>query len=431
MVSTQSTGCHAETTKGYIYTIKMDFTTVSYVCAGVVVVAGLLYHFSGAQKKPRDVYGVLGEASEDCSPIVRNFRERDLITTFGDCVTIHDLFKNSRKNNPNKPFFGTRKQLQVITEKKIIKGVEKSWQYFQLSPFEWETYEQIGKRVDNFSSGLINLGVRRGGNIALYSDTRAEWHIASLSSFAQNIVVLTVYANLGIEPMIHAFNEGEISTIVTNAALVKGLEAVLGKVSSLKCIIYTDTITDQQKQKFIDRGIQLIKFEDVEKIGSENPIPPNPAPDSSSLAVIMYTSGTTGNPKGVMLTHQNVLSTMASAFKVLNLKDEVHLSYLPLAHILAFVVDTAMMAIGATMGFGNPRSLSTSAVRACKGDLEELRPTLFVGVPSVHDRIKQGIQSQIDQGNSFTKSLFKFAYETKKKSTHSRQRYTFTQSNNI
>jgi len=122
-------------------------------------------------------------------------------------------------------------------------------------------------------------------------------------------------------------------------------------------------------------------------------------------------------PKGVMITHRNVIATIGAAFSTFELRtNEIYLSYLPLAHILSFIIEFAILAKGGTIGTGNTRSLSSSMVKNCKGDLEELRPTIFVGVPSVHDRIKQGIEAKIEHAGILTKTLFRLAYNSKKES---------------
>uniref|UniRef100_A0A6B2KZ22 AMP-dependent synthetase/ligase domain-containing protein n=1 Tax=Arcella intermedia TaxID=1963864 RepID=A0A6B2KZ22_9EUKA len=333
----------------------------------------------------------------------------------GVAQNLYDNFLNTQRGNPNKLCFGTRPLVQVVKEEKVVKGVTKTWEFLQLGPYQWITYKEALQRINNFGSGLVNLGLKKGENVALYSETRAEWHIAALGCFSQGFVVLTVYANLGIDPIVHAFNEGEITTVATNASLIPGLFAVLDRTPLIKCVVYTDKVEEEWKVKFAEKNVRLVSFEELEEMGQKQYNEPSPADSREDVAVIMYTSGSTGTPKGVMLSHRNVLSTTTSAFQVLDIRDnEVHLSYLPLAHILAFVIDNALLSKSAALGFGNPRSLSTSAVRNCLGDLEELRPTLFVGVPSVHDKIKQGIEAKLKAAGGLSRWIFHKAYETKK-----------------
>jgi long-chain acyl-CoA synthetase len=122
-----------------------------------------------------------------------------------------------------------------------------------------------------------------------------------------------------------------------------------------------------------------------------------------------------------MITHKNISSTVESG-RVSSganfTEDDVYISYLPLAHILALVVETMMFTLGGSVGYGNPRSLVDSEVKNCKGDLRELRPTLMAGVPSVYDKVKKGVMDKINHGSPLMQKLFKFAFEKKKSAIH-------------
>jgi long-chain acyl-CoA synthetase len=225
-----------------------------------------------------------------------------------------------------------------------------------------------------------------------------------------------VYANLGHEQIVHAFKEGDIEVVVTNAALLKGIiDIVKEQDINIRTIVYTDKANNDVLGQLEKLGVKLYSYDELRQMGRSEPRDPNPAKTSDALAVIMYTSGTTGMPKGVMLSHRNVMATMGAAFSSFDIReDEIYLSYLPLAHILAFIIEMAILARGGTIGTGNPRSLASTAVRHCKGDLEELAPTIFVGVPAIHDRIKAGIEAKIASSGKLSQAIFKFAYNQKR-----------------
>jgi len=400
---------------------------MKYICGGLVSVTSYLIYALLSRRVtrvPRQSYGYLlldkhSEQYQDGTLPVRNWRlsvDEPLISGIRDTKNLYDNFLHSAQKRPEKMCFGYRPLKQIYKEEKVVKGEKRTWEFPEYDSFNWCTYQQVLQRVNNFGSGLIHLGAKRGENIAIYLETRPEWHIASLGCFSQDIIVLTVYANLGIVPIVHAFNEGETRIVVTNASLLSTLIDFVDQLPTLKTIVYTDKLASQVEEKYKNKNIVLVPFEKLEEMGSENPLEARPAKSDQDLAVIMYTSGSTGMPKGVLISHQNALSTAEAAFHVLDIREEdIHLSYLPLAHNFAFMIDNAMFAKGATIGFGSPRSLLTAALRNCKGDLEELRPTLLFGVPIVYDKIKSGIEAKMKLSGTMKQWLFNYAYQIKKK----------------
>jgi long-chain acyl-CoA synthetase len=209
-------------------------------------------------------------------------------------------------------------------------------------------------------------------------------------------------------------NHGEIVALVCSGETLGKVLAMAKECSYLKHIITFDPVTDEQKQKLEGTQIQLYTLEQVEQLGKEHPSNPNP-PKAEDLISIMYTSGTTGMPKGVMLTHQNViaamtglyLNTCGTKFPVLNEKD-VLISYLPLAHILQRVAECLFFSLGSSIGYfqGNVFKLTE--------DIAELKPTVMTAVPRVLEKIYDKIISGVNAKSSIQKSLFNRAMKSKK-----------------
>ena len=172
----------------------------------------------------------------------------------------------------------------------------------------------------------------------------------------------------------------------------------------LRVIIY-DGEADEKILQSIQQKLQgrsnaaLIHFDEVMKLGRQTKTEPAKV-SGKDVACIMYTSGSTGKPKGVILTHANLVATIASICTLMKpyigVGDSL-LAYLPLAHILEFVVECFLMYFGIGIGYGRVKTLTSASVRNCEGDLQAYRPTLMVGVPAVWELIRKGILSKVQQ----------------------------------
>jgi long-chain acyl-CoA synthetase len=130
----------------------------------------------------------------------------------------------------------------------------------------------------------------------------------------------------------------------------------------------------------------------------------------------MYTSGSSGTPKGVPITHEALVAGVTGLYEVIAetiSSNEVVLAYLPLAHILEMSVENIVVFIGGTLGYGSPRTLADTSTRNCAGDMRELAPTVMVGVPQIWETIRKGIESRVNSGGALTKNLFWGAYNLK------------------
>lgn len=113
-----------------------------------------------------------------------------------------------------------------------------------------------------------------------------------------------------------------------------------------------------------------------------------PGPDDT--AIIMYTSGSSGLPKGVMLSHTNLVATMKCLMYMRETNDsDLYIAYLPLAHVLELLSEITMLVFGVRVGYSSPNTmtdLSTKVMKGCKGDASMLRPTMMCAVPLIMDR---------------------------------------------
>ncbi|KAI9331218.1 hypothetical protein BDR26DRAFT_824576 [Obelidium mucronatum] len=322
--------------------------------------------------------------------------------------------------------FGQRLVVRIIEEekevtKKIPGGGEvkeiKKWKFFELSAYDWKTWKEAEAITKAWGSGYRALGMKKGDKLTIFADTSRDWIFTAMACIMQSITVTTAYATLGEEGLTYSLQECEVTTVFTNAELLPMILKISSVVKSLKNIVYNGTpdATVIEKIKKDAGHLKLVSLDELRALGEKSPVA-TVLPAKDDLALIMYTSGTTGPPKGVMLTHGNVVATIAGASRFLDPylgDDEWYLSYLPLAHILEFAVEMTMLYRGVRLGYGSVKTLTDSSVRNCKGDIRELRPTVMCGVPAVWESIRKAVDSKIRAASSVSQAVFSGAFNLK------------------
>ncbi|XP_024962070.1 long chain acyl-CoA synthetase 9, chloroplastic isoform X4 [Cynara cardunculus var. scolymus] len=274
-------------------------------------------------------------------------------------------------------------------------------------------YSQVFQVVCNFASGLVQVGHKTGERVAIFADTREEWFIALQACFRRNATVVTMYASLGEEAICHSLNETEVTTVICGNKELKKLLDISEQIDTVERVICMDDEILFNRTKG-SNSWKIFLYSEVEGIGRESLVDADP-PLPADVAVIMYTSGSTGLPKGVIMTHSNVLATVSAVMTIvpgLGSKD-VYLAYLPLAHILELAAENIIAAVGGSIGYGSPLTLtdtSSKIKRGTKGDASILRPTLMAAVPAILDRVRDGVWKKVDSAGGLSKKLFDLAY---------------------
>jgi long-chain acyl-CoA synthetase len=333
--------------------------------------------------------------------------------------TLYDLANDSFKRYASRNCTGQREFLGWKTPK--IKHFGDN--------IKWLTFEEVGVMAHKFGAALSKAGVVAAPktttldkittpcSLAIFENTCPEWMIAAIGAFSQSAIVTTIYATLGLDAVIDAVNDGSISAIVCNKKNVKDLVENIKKMSTLKTIIYTNDLVapdDDIKIPRAPRGVTIMSFDEFVESGDTKAFPPTP-PTAETCAVIMYTSGSTGKPKGVVIEHQHIVAGVASGEITLGIKngEDVYLAYLPLAHILELMAEFAMVAMGCTLCYADPKSLSATGSYPI-GALEAYSPTLMAAVPKIWDTIKKGIQNKVANSSPVAQFLVKTAFQWRK-----------------
>lgn len=241
----------------------------------------------------------------------------------------------------------------------------------------------------------------------------------SHAAASQSIPVATAYDTLGAEGLKYSLKQTEAVAVYCDPHLLKTLVEPLKSDSTIRLVVYDttqDVATDHiDELKRIKPDVTILSFEELRLIGEKSPVEPVP-PSPEDLCCIMYTSGSTGVPKGVPLRHKALVAAVAGATTIygryIGPGDRL-LTYLPLAHILEFVFENACLFWGGTMGYGNPKTLSDASVRNCQGDIRAFGPTIIVGVPAVWESVKKGILGKLNAGSVIARNAFWAAFTLK------------------
>lgn len=265
------------------------------------------------------------------------------------------------------------------------------------------TWSEYYTQVEALGAALISFGIKAGDRIAIMANTSFAWSITDLAVMGIKAVVVPVYQNNTPEDVEYILNDSQAKMVFCEGkAPLKTLENIKSRCKHLKQIVLMDDSP-------VDEEIMTWStFQALGKIHLEE----NPRAyedicttlKSTDFATLLYTSGTTGIPKGVVLTHLQAWSEVAESFPLCGVTEaEVSLSFLPYAHILGRLEHWGHLYIGYTMAYAE-------SLEKIRGNLIDIRPTIMVSVPRIFEKIYAAIWSQVQ--SSFIKAkLFKWALD--------------------
>jgi long-chain acyl-CoA synthetase len=261
--------------------------------------------------------------------------------------------------------------------------------------YEWETYGQVGRRIDDLRGGLAHMGIKKGDAVGIIADNRTEWAICAFAAYGLGARYIPMYEKELPQIWRYIIKDGSVRVLFV--ATPEILEQVKG---------FKEDTPGLEKVLLID-GQGDDTMEAVELVGRDNPVPAI-HPDPHDIAVLIYTSGTTGDPKGVLLSHGN-FTTNFQAGGLLFPELGPHsrsLCILPWAHSFGQTGELYnMIHLGGAIGFmGDVTTLAE--------DMGKVRPTLIVAVPRVFNKIYDGLWAKMNEAGGLARKLFAMGVES-------------------
>ncbi|XP_057366617.1 long-chain-fatty-acid--CoA ligase 4-like isoform X3 [Daphnia carinata] len=327
--------------------------------------------------------------------------------------TMEKVFRFAVRQHGQKAALGTR---EILAEEDEIQPNGRVFKKFVLGSYQWRSFTQMENEAESFGRGLRELGINAKENVVLFAETRAEWLIASNGCMKQNMPLVTLYATLGEDALIHGINETEVSCVITSQELLPKFRNILPCTPNVTVlVVFEDAIKPLDFSGYGDL-VKILPYREVIRLGemsSKTGLLPKP----EDTAIVMYTSGSTGPPKGVLMSHQNVMSSMLAYTNVAEIfEHDVYMAYLPLAHVLELIGESMCMLYGIPIGYSNPLTMtdkSSKIKRGSKGDASVLKPTIIASVPLILDRIYKSIQDKVASGSNMKKAIFDLAMQYK------------------
>ncbi|KAM7485560.1 hypothetical protein LguiA_001569 [Lonicera macranthoides] len=317
-----------------------------------------------------------------------------LVSRFPDhpeISTLHDNFVRSVETFRDYKYLGTRIRVDGT-----------------VGEYKWMTYGEADSARSAIGSGLVYHGITKGSCVGLYFINRPEWAIVDHACSAYSCVSVPLYDTLGPDAVKYIVNHAILQAIFCVPQTLDILLSFLSEIPSVRLIVVVGGIDEHMPSLPSTTGVEVISYSKLLSQGQSN-LQPFCPPKPEDVATICYTSGTTGTPKGAVLSHGNLIANIAGATVSTKLfPSDVYISYLPLAHIYERANQVMLVYFGAASGFYQGDNLKLM------DDMGALRPTIFCSVPRLYNRIYAGIMNAVKTSGTLRERLFNAAFNAKK-----------------
>ncbi|KAH0910613.1 hypothetical protein HID58_033934 [Brassica napus] len=313
-----------------------------------------------------------------------------------------DIFRTAVEKYPNNRMLGRR---EIVNNK--------------AGKYEWKTYKEVYDIVLKLGNSLRSCGIEEGGKCGIYGANCPEWIISMEVKLlmqacnAHGLYCVPFYDTLGSGAVEFIISHAEVSiAFVEEKKIPELFKTCPNSTKYMKTVVSFGGVKSEQKEEAEKLGLVIHAWDEFLKLG-EGKQYDLPVKKKSDICTIMYTSGTTGDPKGVLMSNESIVTITAGVRHFLAIFNEsltekdVYISYLPLAHVFDRAVEECIIHVGGSIGFWR------GDVKLLIEDLGELKPSIFCAVPRVLERVYTGLQQKLSVGGFFKKKVFNVAFSYK------------------
>ncbi|HYS78106.1 MAG TPA: long-chain fatty acid--CoA ligase, partial [Candidatus Dormibacteraeota bacterium] len=264
--------------------------------------------------------------------------------------------------------------------------------------------DEFAATVRTLSLGLASIGARQGDRVAILSENRPEWTALDHAALNLGAVTVPIYATLLTEQIRYILDNSQARVlVVSTAAQMEKVRPILPGLPELQRVVILDPPAGGLPPRTVAWPALLHEGEEAHSADPRRFEAARAAISPADLASILYTSGTTGDPKGVMLTHGNFASNVSATLQIIPFSDrDVTLSFLPLTHVFERMVEFAYLSAGATIAYAE-------SIDAVPQNLLEIRPTVMASVPRLFEKVNARILDTVRVSPKPRRAIFALA----------------------
>ena len=292
-------------------------------------------------------------------------------------VTLHGLFLERVRRSPDRA----------------------AYRYFDKATEQWAsfTWSEMRDQVARWQAALIREGLAKGDRVALMLRNCPQWVMFDQAAMSLGLVTVPLYTVDRADNIAYIVNDSQAKVLLFETENQwRELSGVLGQMGCVQRFIALDDFQSDEPR--------LVSA--AQCLPPAAPLQAAPPCQTNELASIIYTSGTTGRPKGVMLSHSNMLSNAYDAMETFMVyDDDMMLSFLPLSHTFERTCGYYLQVLtGATVAYARSIPLLSE-------DMKIIRPTVLISVPRIYERIHSAINAKLEEGSPLKRKLFNLAVE--------------------